>query len=148
MARTSSSQSSLDGVTNHPNLGPRSYLEYYLNLEYNGAVQPLTEHALAALNDDFERHTWNGNIDAWVESQPPQFSSSSPMERTVSILRTRRSPTAVRTGSRSSRATRPPPSLPHPRVEHVADFVSGAGFLFDDVAACPTGVALLDEDLK
>ncbi|KAI0446700.1 hypothetical protein F4803DRAFT_448739 [Xylaria telfairii] len=122
----------------------RSYIFYHLNRDYNGAVEPLTEHAVAALNDDFRNGSYNGNVGEWVNGRS-QFPPKDPMDLNLSVFRHPRTRTASTLGSSWTIVSSTTPS--GSQMEHVADDICAAGLQFADVPAFPMGHGLSDEDL-
>ncbi|KAI0460061.1 hypothetical protein F5B21DRAFT_128879 [Xylaria acuta] len=122
---------------------PRPHIFYHVNRDYNGAAEPLTEEAVAALNDDFRNGSYNGNVGEWVRGRS-QFPPSDPVDLNLSVLRNPRTRTDSTLGSSWTVVSSTTPS--GSQMEHVADVICAAGLQFADVPASPTGPTLLDED--
>jgi hypothetical protein len=128
--------------------GLREHLLFHLNRDYDGAVQPLTERAIAALNDNFGTGSYNGNIGDWILGGP-QPSPADLMSVNVSVLRSPPTQAMTRTGSSAVGSSWTVVSMSTPtvsQVDHTADSVCAVGLQFDNVAAHPNGPGLLDED--
>ncbi|KAI0408878.1 hypothetical protein F4802DRAFT_300805 [Xylaria palmicola] len=128
--------------------GLRLDLLFHINRDYNGAVQPLTERAVAALNHDFGQGPFNGNVAEWVRCRL-HYPPSDPMDLSPYTLCHPRTWTVARTGSTvgSSWSMVSSTVLSLSQVGHVADDICAAGWQFDEVPAWPAGPAILDEDL-
>ncbi|TGJ88528.1 hypothetical protein E0Z10_g234 [Xylaria hypoxylon] len=126
---------------------PRMHILFHINRDYNGAVLPLTERAVAALNHDFAHGSGNGNVDEWIHGRS-QFSPADQMDPSMSVLRHPRTRTVTRTGSTvaSSWSAISSSTLRVSLMGHVADDVCATGLQFADVSV-PIGNHLLDEDL-
>ncbi|KAI3322176.1 hypothetical protein HD806DRAFT_139641 [Xylariaceae sp. AK1471] len=139
-------------ATTNASLQVRKHVLFHTKRDYNGAgaVQPLTEWALAALNDDFRMRSYNGNIAEWIRGGP-QFSPEDMVSVNMSVLRSPRTRTMTMTctgstlGSSWSVISMSTPSVS--QVDRVAESICAAGLQFDDVPASPTSLDLLDEDV-
>ncbi|KAI1307739.1 hypothetical protein F5Y03DRAFT_114904 [Xylaria venustula] len=124
-------------------LVPRMHILFHLDRDYNGGAQPLTERAIAALNYDFAHGSSNSNVEQWIHGRS-QFSSD-PAGINMSILRSPRTETESRTGSKSSFSMVSSSTVQPSQMEHVNFTVCAAGLQFADVSA-PAARQLLDED--
>ncbi|KAI3343147.1 hypothetical protein F4824DRAFT_494937 [Ustulina deusta] len=122
---------------------PRLHILFHTNRDYNSALQPLTERAVAALNHDVAHGSGNGNVGEWIHGRS-QFSPTDPMGINMSVLRNPPTGSATRTDSRSSWSMISSSTLQPSQIENVADAVCATGQQFADVSA-PIG-PLLDED--
>ncbi|TRX97948.1 hypothetical protein FHL15_001158 [Xylaria flabelliformis] len=62
----------------------RDYILYHVNRNYDGDAEPLTEYAIAALNNDFHNRSYSGNVDEWVRGRS-QFPPSDPMDLNILV---------------------------------------------------------------
>ncbi|KAI1752056.1 hypothetical protein F4782DRAFT_167620 [Xylaria castorea] len=122
----------------------REYIFYHVNRDYNGATEPLTEHAIAALDNDFRNGSYNGNVDEWARDRS-QFPPSDPVDLNLSVFRSPRSRTDSTVGSSWTIVSSATPSSS--QTEHMADDIRAAGLQFADVPASPMDPTLLDKDL-
>ncbi|KAI1124709.1 hypothetical protein F5Y10DRAFT_24103 [Nemania abortiva] len=134
-----------------PNQSPvlRAHILYHVNRDYDGAMQPLTERAVAALNNQVANETWNSNLGEWMGGGS-HFWPASPTDINMSVLGRPQASTVAGTGTGSgpSWTIVPEPMLPASQAEHVGEVVSAAGDQFAQVSACPKGDGLLDEDFE
>ncbi|KAI8948010.1 hypothetical protein F4801DRAFT_485854 [Xylaria longipes] len=121
----------------------RDYILYHVNRDYNGAVEQLTEQAVAALNNDFRNGSYNGNVGEWVRDRS-QFPPSDPVDLNLSVLRSPPTRTDSTVGSSWTIISSATPS--DSQEEYMADDICAAGGQFVDVPASPTGPTLSDED--
>ncbi|KAF2968019.1 hypothetical protein GQX73_g5589 [Xylaria multiplex] len=118
----------------HPTL--RMDLQFYINFNYDGAVQPLTEQAIAAHNHNLASGSGNGNIVEWVNGHS-QFLAADSKGLIMSTARHPRTQTATRTGS-TVLSSWSVVSLSAPQVSmsaHGDDGVYAIGSQFADVSA-------------
>ncbi|RWA08326.1 hypothetical protein EKO27_g6783 [Xylaria grammica] len=130
----------------YPDPIPRAYVLFHVNRSYNGAHQPLTEGAIAALDHDFAHGSASGNVGEWIHGRS-QFTRANPVNPSISVLQCPRTYTVTRTGS-TVLSSWSIVSSTHQvsSTGHVADDVCAVGQQFADVSA-PIGRRLLDEDL-
>ncbi|KAI0192956.1 hypothetical protein EV127DRAFT_27721 [Xylaria flabelliformis] len=122
----------------------RDYVLYHVNRNYEGDAEPLTEYAIAALNNDFNNRSYGGNVDEWVRGRS-QFPPSDPVDLSMSVFRSPRTRTDSTVGSSWTMVSSMTPSSS--QTEHMADVICAAGLQFADVPAFPVGPTLLDKDL-
>ncbi|KAI0546797.1 hypothetical protein F4679DRAFT_401692 [Xylaria curta] len=121
----------------------RDYILYHVNRNYEGDAEPLTEYAIAALNNDFHNRSYSGNVDEWVRGRS-QFPPSDPVDLNMSVFRSPHTRTDSTVGSSWTIVSMTSSSS---RAEHMADVICAAGLQFADVPAFPMGPTLLDKDL-
>ncbi|KAI0468736.1 hypothetical protein F4859DRAFT_201119 [Xylaria cf. heliscus] len=126
----------------------RPYIDYHVNYDYSrvddGSAEPLTEQAIAALNNDFRNGWYNGNVGEWVRGRS-QFSPSDPVDLNLSELCSPRTITESTLGSSWTIVSLSTPHLSS-QTEYGADVICAAGLQFADIPAFPMGPTLLDED--
>ncbi|KAI0818337.1 hypothetical protein GGR55DRAFT_71260 [Xylaria sp. FL0064] len=120
---------------------PRMHIFFHINRDYSGAVQPLTEHAVAALDHDFAHGSVNGYFAEWIRDR----SQFPPAGRNISIPQKYRTETATRTGSDSSWSIISRSTIGSMQMEPWADAVCATGMQFAEVSA-PNRRGLLDEN--
>ncbi|KAI1283294.1 hypothetical protein F5Y07DRAFT_394210 [Xylaria sp. FL0933] len=120
---------------------PRMHILFHINRDYSRAVQPLTEHAVAALDHDFAHGSVNGDFAEWIRDR----SQFPPADRNISIPQKYRTETATRTGSDSSWSFMSLSTLGSIQTEPWADAVCATGMQFAEVSA-PNRRGLLDEN--
>ncbi|KAI1737816.1 hypothetical protein F4680DRAFT_199466 [Xylaria scruposa] len=130
----------------------RDYILYHVNSNYEGDAEPLTEYAIAALNNDLRDKSYSGNVDEWVRDNVDewargrsQFPPSDPVDLNMSVFRSPRTRTDSTVGSSWTIVSSTTPSSS--QTEHMADVICAAGLQFADVPAFPMGPTLLDKDL-
>ncbi|KAH8165696.1 hypothetical protein CIB48_g2572 [Xylaria polymorpha] len=121
----------------------RPHILYHVNRDYNGALEPLTEHAVAALNNDFRNGSYSGNVDEWVYGRS-QCPPSDPEDLNMSVFRHPHTRTDSTLGSSWTVVSSSTPS--GSQMEHVADCICAAGLQFADVPAFPMGHDHYDGD--
>ncbi|CAJ2501179.1 Uu.00g040320.m01.CDS01 [Anthostomella pinea] len=123
---------------------PRGDLLYFINRDYDGAAQPLTQHAIEALNHTYNTGAYTGDIREWVHGG--QFAGHEQTELSASMMVTKgpRSHATTQTTGSSWTIVSSVPSRSHD--DRTADAVCATGCKFDDIAAHPSGSSILDED--
>ncbi|KAI1496595.1 hypothetical protein F5X99DRAFT_63854 [Biscogniauxia marginata] len=146
-----SPQSATDG-TNAAAMGVRNYLQYFINQNYDGTIQPLTEQAVDALNHCHRLGSHaggGGNISEWVNggvfAAAEAGGPASAIGASISMLRDgpRSRLTMTTTGSSRSMGS----AARHSHLDCIAENVCAAGWQFDDMPAYPARLDIGDEDI-
>ncbi|KAI1160253.1 hypothetical protein F5B18DRAFT_531422 [Nemania serpens] len=145
-------QNEMPGATAspHSNPDPRPYIRFHVERDYGNSIphptQALTETALSA-HDYHDTGVWGANLGGW--SYPlSQYLASGVVDSNTSMRRVPPTHTAARTGTASSRTMGAHLVDPVPQTDDIANSIRAVGLQFDDVSACPTGLALLHEDFE
>ncbi|KAI0533877.1 hypothetical protein GGR58DRAFT_87319 [Xylaria digitata] len=117
-------------------LTPRMVLQFYINHDYDGAVQPLTEQAIAAHDYNIACGSGNSNVVEWINGGL-QFPAVDSRSLSMSVFRHSRTQTATRTGSTvpSSWSVVSSSALQVSMSGHGDDGVRDTGSQFTDVSA-------------
>ncbi|KAH9998054.1 hypothetical protein F4779DRAFT_169523 [Xylariaceae sp. FL0662B] len=149
---TESTLKSGDPFVNRPLIRPRTYLDFCLNRNYDGAAQPLTEQAIAAFNHSNNTQRFDGSVSDWLPGLGLGLGIRCPADVAADLSSNKLMPPGPRshtTKTSDSSWSKLSPALSYYDRDHIAEQIQDVGGQFDITANPNTVLArnIRDEDM-